>query len=252
MVAVTHLSNSLGTINDVEKITQLAHAAGAKVLIDGAQWVAHHPTDVEKIGCDFYVFSGHKIFGPTGVGVLYGRREILETMPPYQGGGDMIENVSFSGTTYAGLPSKFEAGTPNIAGAIGLGEAVEFVRRLNFSYAAYEEQLLRHATQRLEKIPGLRIIGTAAKKGGVISFVMDGISSLDIGLKLDARNIAVRTGHHCCQPVMERMKISGTARASLAMYNTREEVDWIEDAKPASGGNALAGGVGIVAPGCRG
>ena len=164
IVAVTHLSNSLGTINDVEKITLLAHAVGAKVLIDGAQWVAHHPTDVEKIGCDFYVFSGHKIFGPTGIGVLYGRREILETMPPYQGGGDMIENVTFAKTTYAGIPARFEAGTPNIAGAIGLGAAIEFVRRLNFSYASYEEHLLKYATAQLEKISGLRIVGTAAKK----------------------------------------------------------------------------------------
>lgn len=225
MVAVTHLSNSLGTINDVETITRLAHAAGAKVLIDGAQWVAHHPTDVQKLDCDFYVFSGHKIFGPTGIGVLYGKREILEAMPPYQGGGDMIENVSFEGTTYAGLPNKFEAGTPNIAGAVGLGAAIEFVRGLNFSYAAHEEELLRYATAELQKVPGLRIIGTAKNKGGVISFVMEGISSLDIGLKLDAMNIAVRTGHHCCQPVMERMNIPGTARASLAMYNTKEDVD---------------------------
>lgn len=225
IVAVTHLSNSLGTINDVEQITRLAHDVGAKVLIDGAQWVAHHPTDVQKIGCDFYVFSGHKIFGPTGIGVMYGRREILDAMPPYQGGGDMIENVSFAGTTYAGLPNKFEAGTPNIAGAIGLGAAIEFVRELNFSYANHENDLLAYATGQLEKIPGLRIIGTAKNKGGVISFVMEGISSLDIGLKLDAMNIAVRTGHHCCQPVMERMRISGTTRASLAMYNTRQDID---------------------------
>jgi cysteine desulfurase/selenocysteine lyase len=225
IVAVTHLSNSLGTINDVQQITRLAHDVGAKVLIDGAQWVAHHPTDAREIGCDFYVFSGHKIFGPTGIGVLYGRREILEAMPPYQGGGDMIENVSFEGTTYAGLPNKFEAGTPNIAGAIGLGTAIEFVRSLNFSYATHERELLEYATRQLKNIPGLTIVGTARNKGGVISLVIDGISTLDIGLKLDTMNIAVRTGHHCCQPVMERMKIAGTARASLAMYNTKEDVD---------------------------
>jgi cysteine desulfurase / selenocysteine lyase len=229
IVAITHLSNSLGTINDVIEITQLAHAIGAKVLIDGAQWVAHHKTDVEKIGCDFYVFSGHKIFGPTGIGVLYGRREILEAMPPYQGGGDMIENVTFAKTTYGSIPARFEAGTPNIAGAIGLGAAIKFVRQLDFSYAGHEAELLKYATERLSKIPSLRIVGTAAKKGGVISFVMQGVSSLDIGLKLDAMNIAVRTGHHCCQPVMERMKISGTARASLAMYNIKEEVDALAD-----------------------
>lgn len=225
IVAVTHLSNSLGTMNDAREITRMAHAVGAKVLIDGAQWVAHHPTDVLDIGCDFYVFSGHKIFGPTGIGVLYGRREILEAMPPYQGGGDMIETVTFAKTTYAGLPNKFEAGTPNIAGAVGLGAAIDFVRELNFSYADHEKELLQHGTQQLLSIPDLRIVGTAAKKGGVLSFVIEGVSALDVGTKLDAFGIAVRTGHHCCQPVMDRMKISGTVRASLAMYNTIEEVD---------------------------
>jgi len=227
-VAVTHLSNSLGTINDVNEIIRLAHAAGAKVLIDGAQWVAHYPTDVQAMDADFYVFSGHKLFGPTGIGVLYGKREILDAMPPWQGGGDMIESVTFEKTTYADLPNKFEAGTPNIAGAVGLGAAIDFVRSLDFSAMhAHEQALLDYATAELKKIPGLRIIGTAAKKGSLISFVIDHppIGSYDIGVALDRQGIAVRTGHHCCQPVMDRLNIPATARASFAMYNTRADVD---------------------------
>ena len=228
IVAVVHVSNSLGTVNDVKRITDLAHRAGATVLIDGAQWVAHHPTDVQAIGCDFYVFSGHKLFGPTGIGVLWGRRSLLEQMEPYQGGGDMIESVTFEKTTYAPLPNKFEAGTPDVAGAIGLGAAIDYVESVGFeNFEPYEADLLKHATEKLGRIPGLRIIGTADKKGGVISFVMEDppISSLDVGTRLDHQGIAVRTGHHCCQPVMDRMHVPATIRASIAMYNTKEEID---------------------------
>ena len=233
MVAVTHLSNSLGTINDVQRVVRLAKAAGSATLIDGAQWIAHGPTDVQLIGCDFYVFSGHKLYGPTGIGVLWGRREMLEAMPPYQGGGDMIENVSFDGTTYAGLPNKFEAGTPNIAGAVGLAAAIEYVRGIGFdAIVAHENALLRHGTARLTKIAGLKIIGTAAEKGCLISFVLEDppIGSLDIGTALDRQGIAVRTGHHCCQPTMQRMHIASTTRASFGMYNTIAEIDSLADA----------------------
>jgi cysteine desulfurase/selenocysteine lyase len=249
MVSVVYVSNSLGTINDVKRITELAHKVGAKVLIDGAQWVAHHKTDVQEIGCDFYVFSGHKLFGPTGTGVLWGRRALLEAMPPYQGGGDMIESVTFARTTYAPLPNKFEAGTPNIAGVIGLGAAIDYIESIGFeSFEAYEQNLLTHATKVLGQIPGLRIIGTAQKKGGVISFVMEdpAISSLDVGTRLDHEGIAVRTGHHCCQPVMDRMRVPATIRASIAFYNTMDEIDRLgaalrkivadESAKKAAGG----------------
>lgn len=232
MVAVTHLSNSLGTINDVSLITQLAHDAGATVLIDGAQWVGHHATDVQAIGCDFYVFSGHKLFGPTGIGVLYGKRSLLEAMPPYQGGGDMIESVTFEKTTYAGLPNKFEAGTPNIAGAIGLAAAIKYVQGIGFdAIGEHESRLLAYATDQLQTVPGLRLVGTAANKGSVLSFVLENppVSSLDIGVGLDRLGIAIRTGHHCCQPVMARMDISSTARASLAMYTTADEIDALVD-----------------------
>jgi cysteine desulfurase/selenocysteine lyase len=228
LVAVNHVSNALGTINDVSRIVKLAHEAGAKVLIDGAQWVAHHPTDVQSLGCDFYCFSGHKLYGPTGIGALWARRELLEQMPPFHGGGDMIESVTFEKTTYAGLPNKFEAGTPDIAGAIGLGAAVDYVTSIGFgNFMPHEEALLKHATERLTAIPGLRIIGTAANKAGVVSFVVDNpkISPLDIGMRLDREGIAVRTGHHCCQPIMDRLGIGATTRASFAMYNTIEEVD---------------------------
>ncbi len=233
MVAVTHLSNALGTVNDAKRICALAHSAGARVLIDGAQWVAHAPTDLRAIGCDFYVFSGHKLFGPTGIGVLYGRRDVLDGMPPYQGGGDMVERVTFERTTYASLPNKFEAGTPNIAGAVGLAAAVDYVTGVGFAaFADHERHLLAHATARLSAIPGLRIIGTAPQKGTVVSFVVDDppIGSYDIGVALDREGIAVRTGHHCCQPVMDRMGISATARASFAMYNTTADVDALADA----------------------
>jgi cysteine desulfurase/selenocysteine lyase len=228
LVAVTHLSNALGTINDVKRIATMAHAAGAAILVDGAQWVAHAPTDVRDIDADFYVFSGHKLYGPTGIGVLYGKASWLERMPPFQGGGDMIESVSFSGTTYAGLPNKFEAGTPNIAGAVGLAAAIDYVNSIGFDHVIpHERSLLRYATQQLQTVPGLRLIGTAAHKASVLSFVLEDpkISSFDIGVALDRYGIAIRTGHHCCQPVMERMHIDSTARASLAMYNTTADVD---------------------------
>ncbi|MGF1545951.1 MAG: SufS family cysteine desulfurase [Thiotrichales bacterium] len=233
LVAVTHLSNALGTINDVHTITRMAKAVGAAVLIDGAQWVAHGPTDVQAIGCDFYVFSGHKVFGPTGIGVLYGREALLEAMPPYQGGGDMIESVSFAKTTYAGLPNKFEAGTPHIAGAIGLGAAIDYLTGIGFAHTMpHEHQLLAYAQQRLREIPGLRIVGTAANKGAVISFVLEDppISTYEAGVVLDNEGIAIRTGHHCCMPLMDRLGIAGTARASLAFYNTRDDVDALADA----------------------
>jgi len=227
-VAVNHISNALGTINPVAEIISQAHAVGAKVLIDGAQWVAHYPTDVQAIDADFYAFSGHKLYGPTGIGVLYGKRALLESMPPYQGGGDMIASVTFAKTTYAELPNKFEAGTPNIAGAVGLAAAIDYVSAIGLENAARHEQaLLEHATAQLAQVPGLRIIGTAAQKTSVISFVLDNppLSALDIGIKLDNAGIAVRTGHHCCQPVMDRFGIPATTRASFAMYNTLEEVD---------------------------
>jgi len=233
IVAVAHLSNSLGTINPVRKIIELAHARGAVVLIDGAQWIAHGPLDVVQLDADFYAFSGHKIYGPTGIGVLYGKAALLDAMPPYQGGGDMINSVTFEKTTYAALPHKFEAGTPNIAGGIGLGAAIDFVAGIGLeNIAAHETQLLQHASRLLSEIPGVRIIGTAREKAGVISFVVDDppMAALDVGLRLDAEGIAVRTGHHCCQPVMDRLKIPATARASFAVYNTKEEVDLLASA----------------------
>jgi len=228
MVAVNHVSNALGTINDVERIARLAHEVGAQVLIDGAQWVAHQRTDVQAIGCDFYCFSGHKLYGPTGIGVLWGRRELLDKLPPYQGGGDMIESVTFAKTTYAPLPNKFEAGTPDIAGAIGLAAAIDYVQSIGFEdLTRHEDGLLAHATKKLAAVPGLRIVGTAAHKAGVISFVVESpaMSPLDVGMRLDRLGIAVRTGHHCCQPIMDRLGISATTRASFAMYNTIEEID---------------------------
>ncbi len=232
LVAVAHVSNALGTVNPVQRIVELAHARGVPVLVDGAQSVMHMPVNVRELGCDFFVFSGHKVFGPTGVGVLYGRETLLEAMPPWQGGGDMIQSVSFEKTTYKSLPNKFEAGTPHIAGVIGLGAAIDYLEDLDWeAVAAYEDALLRHATDRLRQIPGLRILGDAAHKLGVISFVVEDppISALDIGVKLDLEGIAVRTGHHCCQPLMERFGVPGTVRASLAMYNTMEEVDRLAD-----------------------
>jgi cysteine desulfurase / selenocysteine lyase len=232
IVAVTHLSNALGTINDIAIITKMAHAVGALVLVDGAQWVAHHITDLPALDVDFYVFSGHKLYGPTGIGVLYGKRHLLEKMPPYQGGGDMIKRVTFEKTTYADLPNKFEAGTPNIAGAIGLGSAIDYINHLGLSkIAQHEETLLKYLERRLQEVPGLRIVGTAAKKSGVVSFLLDQpvVAPYDVGLRLDLDGIAVRTGHHCCQPLMDRLGIGATIRASLGVYNRASDVDALID-----------------------
>lgn len=228
MVAIQHVSNALGVIHDVEAITKAAKRAGATVLIDGAQWVAHQATDVQAIGCDFYVFSAHKLFGPTGIGVLWGRRELLESMPPYQGGGDMIETVAFERTTYAPLPNRFEAGTPDIAGVIGLGAAIDYVEEIGFeAISNYETRLLRYAEDKMQEVQGLRILGNAPEKAAVISFVLEqpSIAPLDIAAALSNEGIAIRTGHHCCMPLMGQLEVAGTSRVSLAMYNTTEEVD---------------------------
>jgi cysteine desulfurase / selenocysteine lyase len=233
IVSVVHLSNSLGTINPVREIIAKAHQRGAVVLIDGAQWVAHGPLDVRELDADFYAFSGHKLYGPTGIGVLYGKEKLLDAMPPYQGGGDMISSVTFEKTTYNTLPHKFEAGTPHIAGGIGLGAAIDFVNSIGReNIARHEQELLTHATGLLEEIPGVRIIGTAREKAGVISLVIDHppIAPLDVGMRLDAEGIAVRTGHHCCQPVMDRLMIPATARASFAIYNTTQEIEALASA----------------------
>jgi cysteine desulfurase/selenocysteine lyase len=226
LVSITHVSNALGTIVPAERIVELAHAHGVPVLLDGAQAVPHMRVDVRSLDCDFYVFSGHKLFGPTGIGVLYGKAELLESMSPYQGGGEMIKSVTFEKTLYADLPYKFEAGTPNIAGAIGLGEAIDYVEALGFDrIMAHEQELLDYGSRALSSIEGVHIIGTAAHKSGILSFIMDGVHPHDIGTILDAEGIAVRTGHHCAQPVMDRFQIPATARASMAMYNTKEDID---------------------------
>ena len=236
IVAVPHISNALGTINPVQEITDKAHAAGAVVLLDGAQAAPHMAIDVQALGCDFYAFSGHKLFGPTGTGVLYGRRELLEAMPPYQGGGDMIKMVTFEKTMYNDLPYKFEAGTQHIAGVIGLGAAIEYVGGIGLDeIAAYEHDLLDYATTAITTIKGLRIIGTAKHKASLISFILDDIHPHDLGTILDHDGIAIRTGHHCAMPVMDHYKIPATARASMVFYNTRAEIDalvqGIENAK---------------------
>lgn len=226
LVAVNHVSNAIGTINPIAEIISLAHAVGAKVLIDGAQSVAHLSVDVQALDLDFFVFSAHKLFGPTGVGVLYGKRELLEAMPPYQGGGEMIKEVSFSGTTYNELPYKFEAGTPNIADVIAFGAALDYVQAIpSEALAAQEEALLAYATEKLQSIPGLKIVGTAPEKIAVISFVVEGVHPQDIGVLLDKFGIAIRTGHHCAQPLMQRYDLVGTCRASFSFYNTVEEID---------------------------
>jgi cysteine desulfurase/selenocysteine lyase len=226
IVAVGHLSNALGTINPVREIVRMAHARNIPVLVDGAQAVARMPVDVQALDCDFYALSSHKLYGPTGVGILYGKTRLLEAMPPWQGGGDMIASVTFDKTVYNRLPYKFEAGTPNIADTIGLGAAIEYVNRLGLEeIEQHEAGLLAYATSAVESIPGVRVIGTAAEKAGVLSFVMEDIHPHDIGTILDSEGIAVRTGHHCAQPVMQRFNIPATARASFGLYNTREEVD---------------------------
>jgi cysteine desulfurase/selenocysteine lyase len=230
LVSVVHVSNALGTVNPVEDIIKQAHTVGAKVLIDGAQAVAHFPVDVQALDADFYVFSGHKVFGPTGIGCLYGKKALLDQMPPVQGGGEMIEKVSFSGTTYQGLPFKFESGTPNISGAIGLGAALNYLMKLDrTALSEYEDELLSYAHERAAKCDGMRVIGTAKKKAGVLSFLIDGTHPADIGMLLDQQGIAVRTGHHCAMPIMDQYAIPGTARASFSIYNTRQEIDALFD-----------------------
>jgi len=226
IVAVTHVSNALGTVNPIGEVIRQAHARGIPVLVDGAQAVPHMHVDVQELDCDFYAFSAHKMFGPTGVGVLYGKRRWLEAMPPYQGGGDMIKSVTFEKTTYNDVPYKFEAGTPNIGGGIGLGAALDYLHELNMdAIRQFEDELLAYATEQILTVPGVRIIGTAREKAGVLSFVMEGIHPHDIGTILDVEGVAIRTGHHCAQPVMQRFGIPATARASFAFYNTKEEVD---------------------------
>ena len=226
IVSVAHLSNALGTIAPIRRIVEMAHARGVPVFVDGAQAAPRMPVDVRALGCDFYAFSSHKIYGPTGVGVLYGREELLEAMPPYQGGGDMIRSVTFEKTTFNLVPYKFEAGTPNIAGGIAFGAALDYVTGIGLErIAVHEADLLRYATEALSTVPGLRIIGTAREKAGVLSFVLDGIHPHDIGTVLDREGVAIRTGHHCAQPVMDRFGLPATARASFGLYNTREEVD---------------------------
>ena len=226
LVAAGHVSNALGTINPVKEIVRLAHERSVPVLLDGAQAVPHMAVDVAEIGCDFYVFSGHKAFGPTGIGALYGRWELLREMPPYQGGGEMISSVTFEKIEYREPPARFEAGTPNIAGAVALGATVEFLERVGYeAIQSHEQELLTYATERLREVPGLRLIGTAADKVGVLSFVLKGVHAHDVGTIVDREGVAVRVGHHCAQPVMDHFGVPATARASLALYNTKEDVD---------------------------
>jgi cysteine desulfurase/selenocysteine lyase len=226
LVSLVHVSNSLGTINPVQEMIATAHARGIPVLVDGAQAVPHLKVDVRALDCDFYAFSGHKMFGPTGIGVLYGKRAFLESMPPYQGGGDMISSVTFEKSDYNIVPYKFEAGTPNITGAVGLGAAIDYLDGLDWpGVQAYEHELLAYGTQRLSALTGVRILGTASSKASVLSFVMEHVHPHDIGTILDQEGVAIRTGHHCTQPVMERLGVPATARASLAFYNTRDEID---------------------------
>ncbi|HET6273178.1 MAG TPA: cysteine desulfurase [Bacteroidota bacterium] len=226
LVAIAHISNALGTVNPIKEMVAVAHRKGIPVLVDGAQAVPHRKVDVQDLGCDFYTFSSHKMFGPTGVGILYGKKQFLDAMPPYQGGGDMIKSVTFEKTIYNDLPYKFEAGTPNIAGGIALGAAIDYMGMLDMeAISTYEHDLLNYATEALRGINGVRIIGTAREKAGVLSFVIEGIHPHDIGTILDDEGIAIRTGHHCAQPVMQRFGVPATARASFAFYNTKDEVD---------------------------
>ena len=223
LVSIVHMSNALGTINPVKDIVAMAHSHGVPVLLDGAQAAPHLSVDVRDLDCDFYAFSGHKLFGPTGIGVLYGKRELLESMPPYQGGGEQIKSVTYEKTIYNDLPYKFEAGTPHIAGVVGLGAAIDYVNGIGLERAAaYEHELLEYGTEQLQAIEGLRLIGTARQKASVLSFLLDGIHPHDIGTVLDTQGIAIRTGHHCAQPLMQRFQIPATARASLAFYNTKD------------------------------
>jgi cysteine desulfurase / selenocysteine lyase len=226
LVAITHTSNALGTVTPIEEIVRLAHRHGARVLIDGSQAAPHRHVDVQALDCDFFVFTGHKVYGPTGIGVLYGKAELLDAMPPYQGGGEMIRTVSFEKTTYADIPNRFEAGTPHIAGAIGLGAAIDYVTTLGFDrITAHEQAVLAYATERLADVPGLRIYGTARNKASIVSFTLEHAHPHDMGTVLDRSGIAVRTGHHCAQPLMDRFNIAGTARASFGLYNGFDDVD---------------------------
>jgi len=226
LVSVVHMSNSLGTVNPVRQVVEIAHAQDIPVLLDGSQAAYHMPVDVQAIGCDFYVVTGHKLYGPTGIGALYGQRRWLDAMPPYQGGGDMISSVTFERTTYNVVPHKFEAGTPHVAGAIGLGAAVEFIASVGFeAIVDHEQRLLDYATAALLAVPGLRLIGTAGEKASILSFVLEGVHAHDIGTIVDTEGVAIRTGHHCTQPVMDRFGVPATARASLAMYSTAAEID---------------------------
>jgi cysteine desulfurase / selenocysteine lyase len=225
-VAVTHTSNALGTITPINDIIRLAHAAGARVLIDGSQAAPHRQVDVQALDCDFFVFTGHKVYGPSGIGVLYGKADLLRAMPPFEGGGDMIRTVTFEKTEFADIPNRFEAGTPPIAEAIGLAAAIDYVSALGFDrVAAHEQAVLTYATERLSDIPGLRIIGTARKKASILSFVLENAHPHDVGTVLDEGGVAVRAGHHCAQPLMERFGIAGTARASFGLYNGFDDVD---------------------------
>jgi len=231
IVAASHVSNALGTVNPVHEIVSLAHERGIPVLLDGAQAVPRFPVDVAEIGCDFYAFSGHKLYGPTGIGALYARRELLEEMPPWMTGGDMIESVSFEKTTFAASPHKFEAGTPDLAGAVGLAAAIDYLQTLGLeAIAAHEEELLAYGTRLLREIPELRLVGTATRKTGVLSFVVDGIHPHDVGTILDQQGVAIRAGHHCAQPLMERLQVPATARASLGLYNNHDDLERLAEA----------------------
>jgi cysteine desulfurase/selenocysteine lyase len=230
LVALAHVSNVLGTVNPVRELVDMAHVQDVPVLLDGAQATPHLPVDVMEIGCDFYAFSGHKIYGPSGIGALWARRELLEEMPPWQGGGSMIESVTFEKTTFAGIPAKFEAGTPNIAGAVALAAAIEYVEAIGLErIAAHEHELLRYAEARLGELPAVRTIGTAPGKAAVVSFAIDGVHPHDVATVLDREGVAVRAGHHCAQPLMERFGVPATVRASLGLYNTRADVDALID-----------------------
>ena len=226
LVSVVHVSNTLGTINDVKTIIQKAHAVNAVVLVDGAQAIAHEKVDVQDLDCDFYAFSAHKIYGPTGVGVLYGKAHLLEAMPPFEGGGDMIDVVTFEKTTYNDIPFKFEAGTPHIAGVIGLGAALGYVEQIGFEWIQiHEMELLAYATEKLEKIEGLKILGPQSNKASVISFIVEGVHPSDLGTLIDHEGVAIRTGHHCTQPLLQRLGVTSTSRASFSIYNTKKEID---------------------------
>jgi cysteine desulfurase / selenocysteine lyase len=230
LVSVVHLSNALGTVNPIRRITAAAHSRGIPVLVDGAQSAPHLAVDVRALDCDFFVFSGHKLFGPTGIGVLYGRGALLDRMPPWQGGGDMISSVTFERSTWAAVPAKFEAGTPHIAGVIGLGAAIDWLSAIGLdAVTAHEDDLLRYATAEVGRVPGVTLIGTARERASILSFALDGVHAHDIGQVLDLEGVAIRAGHHCAQPVMERYGVAATARASFALYNTRAEVDALVD-----------------------